>query len=436
MIAVKKTGEKFSLNHPPSRSWRRCSQVSPTLFLIVVVVVELVSSTSAVKMTAKGGLGAYVAPPTRQHNINKDHSRRSGTCLFPEMFSGRNRHKLFVSQDGENSSVATSSIPSSSSPPTPSSTTTMTAVKHRYGIAGPAAVDMNNYNISPDRAIMEWVANLTPQTSMMDSGVYLGAKSSKELFVDLLHFEVPRNTKKGGLGIELLEIAGGREDGLGITVVSGLVSGGNAEGCGITAGDSIVKLAVRKVTNTDGDGTHQQQEEQGLGDQSAVLTEVEEQTSVSTECLDYDATVDAITSLPPPKSDDENIILTVKRIRRRPKVTVKLQYPPSQNEPDTTLELFAGENLRRAMLARGVKLNDPLAKRFDSGGSGDCGAEGTCATCAVSVTNGMDLLNPRKQREGQLVQNNARWRLACKAVVGYGMKEGEMTVRVNPRQWD
>ena len=25
--------------------------------------------------------------------------------------------------------------------------------------------------------------------------------------------------------------------------------------------------------------------------------------------------------------------------------------------------------------------------------------------------------------------------MACKAVVGWGMKEGEMTVKVNPRQW-
>lgn len=36
--------------------------------------------------------------------------------------------------------------------------------------------------------------------------------------------------------------------------------------------------------------------------------------------------------------------------------------------------------------------------------------------------------------EKQIMQDNPRWRLACKAVVEYGMKEGEMIVRVNPKQ--
>jgi hypothetical protein len=32
-------------------------------------------------------------------------------------------------------------------------------------------------------------------------------------------------------------------------------------------------------------------------------------------------------------------------------------------------------------------LNDPLARRFDAGvGTGDCGGEGTCCTCAFDDT--------------------------------------------------
>ena len=95
----------------------------------------------------------------------------------------------------------------------------------------------------------------------------------------------------------------------------------------------------------------------------------------------YDATIEAITSLPAPISSDEEVVLTIKRLRRQPKVNIKLQYPPYLEEPDVNIELFAGENLRRAMLTRGIKLNDKLAERFDSGGMGDCGSDGTCATC-------------------------------------------------------
>ena len=117
-------------------------------------------------------------------------------------------------------------------------------------------------------------------------------------------------------------------------------------------------------------------------------------------------------------------------------MTLTLQYPPSEGEPDTTLELFAGENLRRAMLTRGVKLNDPLSLRFDSGGTGDCGGEATCSTCVVNVVDGGELLNPQKTQEQQMLVKNPRWRLACKAIVGYGDQEGSMTIKVNPRQWN
>jgi len=301
------------------------------------------------------------------------------------------------------------------------STTTPGGVKsaaERYTGAGVATVDMNQYNLPLERAAEEWTAELTSQSVFLEEGVYLGARSKKDLFVDTLTFEVKR---AGGLGLELLEIAGGREDGLGITIVSGIVEGGNSDGSGILPGDSISKLALRR-RDSSRDG--------------ASLEESEEETSVSTECLGYDATVGAIMDMPILERDDETILITVKRLRRKPKIMVKLQYPPSQGEPDATIELFAGENLRRAMLTRGVKLNDALSRRFDSGGIGDCGSEGTCATCVVAVSQGMDLLNPIKTQEKQILEKNPTWRMACKAIVGHGMKEGDMTLRVNPRQWE
>lgn len=277
---------------------------------------------------------------------------------------------------------------------------------------GPVQVDMNTYNLPLEQAIEEWTVNLVAQSSMLEEGIYLGAKNSRDHYVDTVKISgIPRRPGQG-LGIELLEIAGGREDGLGITIVEGLVPQGASENKGILPGDSIVKVSIFN------DG----------GDQPLA--------SISTEALGWDATVQQIGSLPPVVSDNEYMVLTVKRLRRKPKVTVNFQYPPDFGEDDMSIELFSGENLRRAMLVRGVKLNDALSRRFDSGGTGDCGAEGTCATCVVAVTEGSELLNEAATQEKQMLIKNPRWRLACKAIVGYGMKEGCMTVRVNPRQWN
>jgi len=288
-----------------------------------------------------------------------------------------------------------------------------------YAAAGKPSVDMNKYNIPLNQIVNEWTALLTPKTPLQAEGIYLDAKNKQDLFVDTLKYTVKR---EGGLGLILSEIAGGREDGVGITIVEEIVDGSNSENTGILPGDSIVALAVSQYgeASTDGD---------------AILEASEERIRASTECLGYDATIDVLTSLPPPSSPDERIELTVKRIRKQPKVNVKLQFPPDENEPDVFIELFAGENLRRGMLTRGVKLNDVLSRRFDSGGTGDCGAEGTCATCLIGVTKGAELLSPMKQQEEQILADKPKWRMACKTIVGFGMTQGDITLMVNPKRW-
>mmetsp|Transcript_25829 Transcript_25829/g.54138 ORF Transcript_25829/g.54138 Transcript_25829/m.54138 type:complete len:375 (+) Transcript_25829:115-1239(+) len=299
-----------------------------------------------------------------------------------------------------------------------------------YPSVGPAAVDMNAYNVPLSTSLSEWTALLSPSDSLQSRGIFLSARNRREHFVDTLRFAVKR---EGGLGLMLREIAGGREDGAGITVVEEVLPGGNAEGVGIAEGDSIVgaTLALRQSSSSSSSAQ---------SNETPPLQTVEERIDLATECLGYDATISALASLPPPSSPSEELLLTVKRIRRQPGVDVTLRYPPSSNEPDATLRLFAGENLRRAMLTRGIKLNDPLARRFDSGGRGDCGADGTCATCAVGIGRGegsssSSLLSPMKDTERQILKEKPGWRMACKVVVGYGMREGDLVVRVNPRQW-
>ena len=44
--------------------------------------------------------------------------------------------------------------------------------------------------------------------------------------------------------------------------------------------------------------------------------------SIATECFGYDKTVEALMSLPPPEGEGEVIVLTLKRLQRKPKVTI------------------------------------------------------------------------------------------------------------------
>ena len=320
---------------------------------------------------------------------------------------------------GTSSSSSLSSSSSSSIRSTVDSSSDASSATQFSG-AGSYVVDMNKYNLPVDQIAQEWTANVVPLSSLREEGIYLGAKSSKEIMVDMVKVSLRRRIGQG-LGLELLEIAGGREDGLGITVVNGIVEGGAADGKDVMVGDSIVALSVLQTEKSSETG--------------GSMSEMQTSTSIDTECFGYDKLVEAIGSLPPIETENEFIVLTLKRLRRKPKVSIKLQYPPAQEEPDTTIELFAGENLRRAMLTRGIKLNDKLSLRFDSGGTGDCGADGTCATCVVGIVKGDELVSPQGTQEQQILKKNPRWRLACKAIVGYGFQEGEMTIRVNPRQW-
>lgn len=307
---------------------------------------------------------------------------------------------------------------------------------------GPRQVDMNMYNLPTTSVIEEqWIANIVPDTVDTKGGIFLGCQNDREYFVDSFSISIPRPNVETSLGIELIELAGGgniADKRLGITVIQGIVEGGYVEQCNVDLlpGDSISSFSILSSSRRPESSDIDSNDVMGLTDNQKVV-------SFSTECLSFDATVDVIQNLPPPTvsqysadgKTDEVLQMVIKRLRRKPKVKVNLRYPPSEKKPDESLELFAGENLRLGMLVRGAKVNDPFAKRFDTKSGGNCGAGGLCRTCAVSVLRGSDLINPQKISEKQMLQDNPRWRLACKAFVGYGMKEGEITLQVNPRQW-
>ena len=48
----------------------------------------------------------------------------------------------------------------------------------------------------------------------------------------------------------------------------------------------------------------------------------------------------------------------------------------------------------------------------------------------------MHLLSPMSTTEEKIMKRNPDLRLSCKTTVGHNMQEGELTVRVNVRQWN
>ena len=331
-------------------------------------------------------------------------------------------------------------------------------VKNILGPISPST--LAKYNLQPEIINNAWSAQVVTKTAKstnnnardqsnilgkVSTDVQLIPKNPNEHFVGNVRIEIPIPLGAPGLGIELLEIEGGRTDGLGIVIVNGLVTGGNAEraveqskqlngpsqeGEIIMKGDTIVSAdLILERTN-------------GLGNIDV--------TSIKTECMNYESTVEALVGMLGAITDDEKknikdnakVMLTLKRIRRRPKIQVTLHYPPSQDLPSETLTLQPGDNLRMVMLQRGIKLNDPIAQRYDgkAANGGNCGGGALCRTCAVSVLRGGEFMSPPKESEtkmmdGTMLGGSVRGRLACKSWVGYGMKEGEIVIQVNPRQW-
>lgn len=220
-------------------------------------------------------------------------------------------------------------------------------------------------------------------------------------------------SRDGGLGMELLELAGGRDDGIGVTIISAVIEGGNAEKAGIIAGDSIARITVNNEK-----------------EMSSSIGLVEETKSrvCNCEARDFDNTIDALANFP--GDDADRLYLDVKRIRRWPKVQVQVEYPASQCaegfDPIKNLEFFAGENLKAALQNRGIVLSDPRGARCDF-----CGSK----ACYVSIFKGKHLLNPMGVTEEKLMERNQNCRLSCKTTVGHNMQEGDLKLKVNLSQW-
>eukprot|EP00325_Prymnesiales_sp_UTEX-LB-985_P024385 CAMPEP_0174735392 /NCGR_PEP_ID=MMETSP1094-20130205/64885_1 /TAXON_ID=156173 /ORGANISM="Chrysochromulina brevifilum, Strain UTEX LB 985" /LENGTH=289 /DNA_ID=CAMNT_0015938349 /DNA_START=67 /DNA_END=936 /DNA_ORIENTATION=+ len=236
---------------------------------------------------------------------------------------------------------------------------------------------------------------------LKDGGVRVASQSLNFREVDE-YMVVPRSVASPGIGLALEEV--GSQGDVGLVLVKGIVAGGNAAKASVPFMPGDALISVRDSAGT---------------------------VEVSLEGATYDSTVEALSSLDPSLGE---LIFTVRRLERQPTVTVRVQF---EDREDERLTMLPGQPLRQTILARGIKLNDPLALRFDSGGPGDCGGEGCCCTCAVQVVSGLEMLNDQKAQERQMLRKHPDWRLGCRARITEGLEEdGELVVRASPRSWN
>uniref|UniRef100_A0A0R0FV95 2Fe-2S ferredoxin-type domain-containing protein n=1 Tax=Glycine max TaxID=3847 RepID=A0A0R0FV95_SOYBN len=65
----------------------------------------------------------------------------------------------------------------------------------------------------------------------------------------------------------------------------------------------------------------------------------------------------------------------------------------------------------------------------------NCGGGGTCGTCMVEVLEGKELLNPRTDKEKEILKKKPKnWRLACQTIVGKPDSRGAVVIQQLP-EW-
>jgi ferredoxin len=118
------------------------------------------------------------------------------------------------------------------------------------------------------------------------------------------------------------------------------------------------------------------------------------------------------------------------------KVIVDTGSSSSAGQPSPVeIDALAGENLRRLLLRKGIKIYNPKTKRFDMPfATGDCAGEGLCGTCLVAIQEGRDLLSPPQADEKRIIAGRPlSWRASCRTVVGPNNQPGTIRLQTQPQ---
>lgn len=205
----------------------------------------------------------------------------------------------------------------------------------------------------------------------LDEGLYGYDSQDQRYGLEVIKATIPLPDPEDGIGLELTELASAG-DGRGLVLVSG-VPGLAAQQEGIHVGDAPVGVRVND-------------------DMALTLT-----TGVAFRGplagRDYDSTIETLSEA----KDTANQIrdrggvpsLTLEFDRLVKRASVHVTVVDDATSPTQTIEALAGENLRRLLMRKGVKLYNSKTKRFDMPfATGDCTGEGLCGTCLVAIEKG------------------------------------------------
>lgn len=152
--------------------------------------------------------------------------------------------------------------------------------------------------------------------------------------MEVIQTEIPLSSEDPSLGLVLTEMAG-NEDGRGLVLVSEVYGNAeNARSCPILVGDIITG-----VRTSDGS--------------------VRERTTG----LNYDRMVEAIGDVKGAALKGDGLLhLELNRLVKRATIQVQVIQPDNNM---TTVQALAGENLRRLLLRKDIRLYNRKTKRFD-----------------------------------------------------------------------
>ena len=255
-----------------------------------------------------------------------------------------------------------------------------------------------------DAKLYEIARRLKLEVFDLDEGIF-GFESKDPVYgLEVIQTEIPVSSENPSLGLVLTEMAGNK-DGRGLVLVSEVT--GNAEKA--QPSRIIVGDVITGVRTSDGS--------------------VRERTTG----LNYDRTVEAIGDVKDAALQvDGTLHLELNRLVKRATIQVQVIQP---DEKVTTIQALAGENLRRLLLRKDIRLYNRKTKRFDMPfAEGDCQGEGLCGTCLIAVDEGSDILSPKGGAEELITRGRPlSWRASCRAVVGPKNEGGTLRVRVQPQ---
>lgn len=265
-----------------------------------------------------------------------------------------------------------------------------------------ASVSLKATTEQVDSQLEEIAHKLRLNAYDVDTAVY-GIESKDPLYgIENIHTKI-RMDPDHSLGLELTEVAHSDLDHRGLVLVS-KVTGLALHDTPIHVGDTIIGVFV-------GDDFKE-----------------------STTGRDYDDTVEILGRAKEYALNHDDIItLELNRVVKKAQVKVVVE---NDDNTETTLDALAGDNLRLLLMHKHVNLYDETTHRLDQPNvCGNCGGEGICGTCLVSIQEGMEHLNKVGPQESSILTNRpTNWRAACKTVVGADNKpDSTLRIRLHPQ---